>query len=94
MANLNPLALFQPQEVERLTKKWRRVRGCTNSELGALLGHIAALQKRPSVHTDECAYVERGEDCSCGLWAFESTATELKVPQEQCSQSDAATKQS
>jgi hypothetical protein len=44
MDEIKPLALLQPWEVKRLTEKWQRVKGCTNSELGALLGHIAALE--------------------------------------------------
>lgn len=44
MDEIKPLALLQPWEVEKLTKKWQEVKGCANSELGALLGHIAALE--------------------------------------------------
>jgi hypothetical protein len=43
MDELKPLALLQPWEISRLTTKWQEVRGATNAELGALLGHVSAL---------------------------------------------------
>jgi hypothetical protein len=39
-------------------------------------------QKAIPLHADECAYVERGEECDCGLWASKSAATELSGSQE------------
>jgi hypothetical protein len=53
MDEINPLPLFQPHEVKRLTEKWRAVKGCTNSELGALLGHIAALEAGFAIDASE-----------------------------------------
>jgi hypothetical protein len=40
----NPKALLQYHEIPRLKDKWRQMKGCTNSELGCLLGHIAGLE--------------------------------------------------
>ena len=38
-----------------------------------------------STHTDECAYVEHGTECDCGLWAADALKSSLPLipgPQE------------
>lgn len=41
----NPLPIPQPWEIVNLTNEWRTVKGCTNAQLGCLLGHIATAEQ-------------------------------------------------